>query len=446
MRLSTRSRYSVRALVDIICNGGENEPVPLSRIAVRQDVSEKYLEQLFIVLRKGGIVRSARGVKGGYVLMKSPKRIYLGDILRLMEADIQPVTCEGCNRIDDCMCTFCWQGFGKVIMDYVDSISLKDICEGKRFLARKKLLNAASMETGELIAEIGRLKKRRNAVLLVHNYQRPEIQQIADHLGDSLDLSRRAARVKEKVIVFCGVKFMAESAKVLSPRKTVLLPRMDAGCPMADMITRDELREMKEEYPKAKVVCYVNTSADVKAECDICCTSANAVKVIEHLKAKQVLFVPDRNLAHYVSRFTATEIIPWHGYCYVHEFILLEDIKEQKRLHPNARIMVHPETKPEVVDFADHVLSTNGMVKMAKRSKGTEFIVGTEEGLVTRLRRENPRKKFYLPRRHPVCSNMKKTTLSDVYTSLKEMQYAIEIEEKVIARAKRALERMVAIT
>jgi quinolinate synthase len=282
-------------------------------------------------------------------------------------------------------------------------------------------------------------------VLLVHNYQRPEVQQIADYIGDSLDLSRRAARVKEKVIVFCGVKFMAESAKVLSPKKIVLLPRMDAGCPMADMITTEELREMKKEFPKAKVVCYVNTSAAVKAECDICCTSANAVKVIEQLKAKQVIFVPDRNLAHYVSRFTPTEIIPWHGYCYVHEFILLEDIKEQKRLHPKAVVMVHPETKPEVVDFADHVLSTNGMVKMAKKSKAKEFIVGTEEGLVTRLERENPGKKFFLPRRRPICSNMKRTRLSDVYFSLKEMRFAIEIEQEIIKKAQRALEKMVAI-
>jgi quinolinate synthase len=443
MRLSTRSRYSVRALVDIICNGGESEPVPLSRIAIRQDVSEKYLEQLFIILRKGGIVKSARGVKGGYRLTRAPEEIFLGDILRLMELDMQPVTCDECDKLGSCVCTYCWQGFGQVIMEYVDSISLKDICEGKLSMP---LSEATSMpvKKKDIIAEIEKLKEIRNAALFVHNYQRPEIQEIADYIGDSLDLSRRAAALKKETIVFSGVQFMAESAKVLSPGKTVLLPRMDAGCPMADMITAEELREMKKLYPRAKVVCYVNTSVEVKAESDICCTSANAVKVIKHLGAKQVIFVPDRNLAHYVGRFTAAEIIPWHGYCYVHEFISLDDIKEQKRLHPKALVLVHPETKPEVVDFADHVLSTNGMVKMAKKSKEREFIIGTEEGLVARLRRENPGKRFYLPRKAPICSNMKKTTLVDVYRSLKEMKHAIEIEDTVLKRARKALDRMLA--
>ncbi len=446
MRLSTRSRYSVRALVDIICNGGESEAVPLSRIAIRQDVSEKYLEQLFIILRKGGIVKSLRGVKGGYILTRSSKKIFLGDIIRLMELDIQPVTCDECDKIDSCMCTDCWQGFGQVIMDYVDSISLKDICEGKLSLPESHASGSEPSRKEDLIREIEQLKKSRNAVLFVHNYQRPEIQEIADYIGDSLDLSRRAATLKKDVIVFSGVKFMAESAKVLSPQKTVLLPRLDAGCPMADMITAAELREMKKEYPVAKVVCYVNTSVEVKAESDICCTSANAVKVINHLAAKQVIFVPDRNLAHYVSRFTTAEIIPWHGYCYVHEFIALEDIKEQKRKHPEAHVLVHPETRPEVVDFAEHVLSTNGMVKMAKKSEAKEFIIATEEGLVARLRRENPTKKFYIPRRKPICSNMKKTQLIDIYRSLREMKHAIEIEEEVIKKAQHALEKMVAVT
>ncbi len=445
MRLSTRSRYSVRALVDIICNGGENEPIPLSRIAVRQDVSEKYLEQLFIILRKGGIVKSARGVKGGYILTKSPRKIFLGDILRLMELDIQPVSCDECDKVDTCQCTYCWQGFGQVIMRYVDSISLKDICEGKISLPAIESGGAMPTKAKDIIAEINELKKRRKAVLFAHNYQRAEIQEIADYVGDSLDLSRRATKLKKDIIVFSGVKFMAESAKVLSPQKRVLLPRMDAGCPMADMITAEELREMKREYPKAKVVCYVNTSVEVKAESDVCCTSANAVKMVNHLAAKQIIFVPDRNLAHYVSRFTAAQIIPWHGYCYVHEFIRLEDIKEQKRMHPKALVLVHPETKPEVVDFADHVLSTNGMVKMAKRSKMNEFIIGTEEGLVARLRRENPGRKFYLPRKPPLCSNMKKTTLIDIYKSLKEMQYDIEISEEVLKKARKALDRMVAV-
>jgi quinolinate synthase len=442
MRLSTRSRYSVRALIDIICNGGEKEPVSLRRIAFRQGVSEKYLEQLFIILRKAGIVKASRGVKGGYRLTRPSEEIYLGEILRFTERDIEPVTCSECERDDVCSCKYCWDYFGEVIENYVDSVTLKDICLGRIGMG-KSTYSTQYERSDELVREIERMKKRKNAVLLVHNYQRAEIQQIADYIGDSLDLSRRAMRLKEKVIVFCGVKFMAESAKVLSPKKTVLLPRLDAGCPMADMITVDELKEMKKEYPKAKVVCYVNTSADVKAESDICCTSANAVEVVESLKVKQVIFIPDKNLADYVDRQTKKKIIPWYGYCYVHEYIKLDDIKNQKRLHPKAKVMVHPETSPEVVKYSDYVLGTNGMVNLAKKSRYKEFIVGTEEGLVTRLQRENPQKKFYLPSKKPICSNMKKTHLKDVYLALKDMRYKIEIDEKVLKKAQKALRKMI---
>ncbi|MCK4234965.1 quinolinate synthase NadA [candidate division WOR-3 bacterium] len=444
MRLSTRSRYSIRALLDILANGGVRKPVSLRKVAERQNVSEKYLEQLFILLKKAGIVKAERGVKGGYTLGKEPEKIYVGDILRLTELDVTPVPCIGCNRIERCICKVYWDDLGEIIMGFVDSVSLEDINQRSITMGEKRR-TGRDFSTVELKNEINRLKSERDAVLLVHNYQRPEIQEIADYLGDSLDLSRIASRLPQKIIVFCGVKFMAESAKVLSPEKTVLIPRFDAGCPMADMITTDELREMKKEYPNAKVVCYVNTSAEVKANCDICCTSANAVNVVESLKAKKILFIPDKNLADYVDRQTKKEVIPFHGYCYVHEFIEKWDIEEQKRLHPDARVMVHPETKPQVVKIADYVLGTNGMVNLAKKSKIKEFIVGTEEGLVARLKRENPQKKFYLPSRKPICSNMKRTHLEDVYYSLRDMKYRIEIDQKIIKKAQKALKKMIAI-
>jgi len=444
MRLSTRSRYSMRALFDILINSKEGVPVPLSRIADRQEVSEKYLEQIFIILKKAGIVKSARGVKGGYLLAKRPIDIHMGDVLRLTETDVEPVKCSECNRVDKCICKFYWSHLGEIIQNFIDSITLEDVRQ-MSITMEEEQLKSKDFSNLELVEEIKRLKRERNAVILVLNYQRPEIQQIADYLGDSLDLSRIATEISQNVIVFCGVKFMAESAKILSPEKTVLLPRFDAGCPMADMITVDELLEMKKGYPGVPVVCYVNTYAQIKAESDICCTSANAVKVVESLKGNRVLFVPDRNLADYVSRNTGKEIIPWLGYCYVHEFITVDDIKEQKRLHPDAEIMVHPETKPEVVDIADYVLGTGGMVKLAKESKAKEFIVGTEEGLVYRLKRENPDKSFYLPRRKPICSNMKKTYLIDVYLSLRDMKHKIVLDEGIIKKAGKALRNMIKI-
>ena len=297
-----------------------------------------------------------------------------------------------------------------------------------------------------IIDEIKRLKKEKDAVILVHNYQRPEIQDIADYIGDSLDLSKRAASIDCEIIVFCGVRFMAESAKILSPDKTVLLPRLDAGCPMADMVTVAELKELKSQYPDATVVSYVNTNADVKAESDVCCTSANAVKVIQNIKANKIIFTPDRNLANWVQRFTNKEIIPWNGYCYVHEGMEPDVVKLAKDLHRDAKLIVHPECRKEVVDLADEVLSTSGMVKFAKESDTNKIIIGTEEGIIYRLKKENPDKTFYTAGPPRMCRNMKLTTLKDVLFALREDKYKIEIPEPIIQKAKIALDRMLEYT
>lgn len=293
------------------------------------------------------------------------------------------------------------------------------------------------------IAEkITKLKKEKNAIVLVHNYQRSEIQNIADSLGDSLGLAREAAKTDARIIVFCGVRFMAETAKILSPEKTVIIPRKDAGCPMADMITAEDLRILKGKYPGAKVVSYVNTNADVKAESDICCTSANAIKVVRNIKAEKIIFTPDKNLAAYCQRFTDKEIIPWNGYCYVHERIREEEVRLAKEKFPDALLLVHPECNPSVIDLADEVLSTSGMLSFAKKSDKKRFLIGTEEGLIYRLKKENPGKEFYAAGTAKMCRNMKLTTLNDVYFSLKEERYTIELPEGIIESAQKALEAM----
>ncbi len=298
------------------------------------------------------------------------------------------------------------------------------------------------MNNNELIREITRLRKEKDAVILAHNYQRGEIQDIADFVGDSLGLSKEAAKLSCKIIVFCGVDFMAETAKILSPEKIVLLPRKEASCPMAGMITREKLLELKAKYPEAKVVSYVNTTAEVKAESDVCCTSSNALKVVQNIDAKKIIFVPDRNLASYVSRFTDKEIIPYDGYCYVHEKFRAEDIKTAKRIYPEAKVFVHPECRPEVIDLADEVASTGGMVKLAQLSKAKRFIIGTEEGLIYRLKKENPEKEFFSAGPARICINMKLITLEDVYLSLKEERYKVEIEDVIRIRAKKAINEM----
>jgi quinolinate synthase len=296
----------------------------------------------------------------------------------------------------------------------------------------------------DIVDKINKLRKEKNAVILVHNYQRPEVQDIADFTGDSLGLSIQASKTKADVIVFCGVYFMAETAKILSPQKTVLIPDKEAGCPMADMITASQLRGLKAQYPQAKVLCYVNTPAEVKAECDICCTSANAIKVVEKAfkPQEQIIFAPDKYLAHYVSTQTKREFIPWQGYCPTHIKITTEDILKQKQLHPAALILVHPECTVEVVKLADAVLSTEGIIKYARGSPAKEFIIGTEVGIIHRLKKENPDKLFYPISENAICPNMKKITLEKVLWSLEDMQHRIELPAEIISRAQKSIQRM----
>ena len=297
----------------------------------------------------------------------------------------------------------------------------------------------------ELAEKILKLKEKRSAVILVHNYQLGEVQDIADFLGDSLDLSQRAASTDADVIVFCGVHFMAETASILSPDKTVLLPDMHSGCPMADMITAPELRARKKEHPKATVVCYINSSAAVKAESDVCCTSANAVGVIESLDTDEILFVPDQYLGRYVSTRTGKKMILWPGFCPTHARIRPEHITQLRQEYPEAKVVVHPECKPEVIVLADEVLSTSGMIKFARREDVQQVIVGTEVGIIYRLRKENPGKKFIPVSEQALCPNMKLITLEKVLRSLEEMAPEVKVPEKIRLKAKKAVDRMLAV-
>ena len=297
----------------------------------------------------------------------------------------------------------------------------------------------------ELIDEIHRLAAERDALILAHNYQRDEIQALADICGDSLALSQEAARTDRQVIVFCGVHFMAESAAILAPAKTVLLPRADAGCPMADMITADGVRLMRDRHPGAPVVTYVNSSAEVKAESDICCTSANAVRVVNSLVEDEVILTPDRNLGMYIARHTNKRCHLWDGYCPTHERLTVEDVRAVQADFPDAVFMAHPECPPEVLDLADHICSTSGMYSYARQSPARRFIVGTEAGILYRLRLENPEKEFILPTTRLICPNMKLTSLEDVHRALLTMSPRITVPADIAARARQALDRMLAV-
>ncbi len=290
-----------------------------------------------------------------------------------------------------------------------------------------------------------KLKEERNAVILVHNYQLGEIQDIADFIGDSLGLSQNAAKTEAEVIVFCGVHFMAETAAILCPDMTVLLPDIHAGCPMANMINAEQLRQKKKELPNASVVCYINSTAEVKAESDICCTSANAVKVVESVDNDEILFVPDQYLGHYVSTKTNKKVHLWPGYCPTHARIRDQDIIRLKQEYPQAKVVIHPECRPEVIALADEVFSTGGMVRYAQSEDVSEMIVGTELGIIHRLRKENPGKKFISVSEQAVCPNMKLITLEKVLWSLEEMAPEVRVPEAIRLKAKAAVEKMLAI-
>ena len=293
--------------------------------------------------------------------------------------------------------------------------------------------------------EIEALKKERQAIILAHNYQRPEVQDIADYTGDSLELSRIAARTDAKVIVFCGVQFMAETAAILSPDKIVLLPVKEAGCPLADMATPEQLRESREEHPDAAIVSYVNTTAAVKAESDICCTSANAVKVVNSVENEEVIFVPDKNLGRHAARNSDKNIILWEGWCPTHVSLYADDVLKCRQEHPEASFMAHPECFPEVLDLADEVASTAGMLAYASESEANQFIIGTEMGLIHRLRKENPGKKFHSPTEYLVCPTMKMTSLEKVLLALDRMEHVITIPEEIRVNACKALDAMLAV-
>lgn len=297
----------------------------------------------------------------------------------------------------------------------------------------------------DLIGSILKLKEQRQAVILAHNYQRGEIQDIADFVGDSLELSQIAAKTDAGVIVFCGVHFMAETAYILSPDKVVLLPDVNAGCPMADMITAEKLLERKRELPNASVVCYVNSSAEVKAESDICCTSANAVRVIESLAVAEILFVPDQYLGHYISTQTDKKMHLWPGYCPTHMKILPEDIIGLKQRYPMAKTVVHPECRPDVIAVADEALSTGGMIRYARRDDVSQMIVGTEIGIIHRLKKENPGKEFIPASRRAVCPNMRLITLEKVLWSLEEMAPEVKVPEETRLKAKEAVDKMLEV-
>ena len=297
----------------------------------------------------------------------------------------------------------------------------------------------------ELIGKILGLKKKRNAVILAHNYQLGEIQDIADFVGDSLELSQKAAKTNVAVIVFCGVHFMAETASMLCPDKIVLLPDINAGCPMANMVTAEKLRKKKKEVPAAAVVCYINSTAEVKADSDICCTSANAVKVVESLNAQEILFVPDQYLGHYVSTKTSKKMLLWPGFCPTHVRIQPEHIIRLREEYPQAKVVVHPECRPEVIALADEVLSTGGMCRYARRSEVKEMIVGTEIGIIHRLKKENPDKKFIPVSEQAICPNMKLITLEKVLWSLEEMKPEVKVPEDIRLKAKTAVDKMLKI-
>lgn len=302
------------------------------------------------------------------------------------------------------------------------------------------------MNKEQLKNNIQKLKHERNAVIVAHNYQIEEVQDIADIVGDSYFLSKFCAENDFSTIVFCGVHFMAESAKILSPNKTVLLPEIQAGCPMANMVTGDQIKKMKVKHPNAVSICYVNTTAETKAECDICCTSSNAVKIVKSLEEKDILFFPDKNLGNYISKQVPEKnIILWDGYCNSHNRIELSELHKAKELCPNAIVTIHPESRPELVAEGDFVGSTSQIIDFCKKSDAKEFIIGTEMGILHKLKQDNPNKIFHLISPRLICPNMKLTTLESIYRALDENRFNIEVKENIRIKAEKSLKRMIEI-
>ncbi len=301
------------------------------------------------------------------------------------------------------------------------------------------------MDKKDIIKKIEELRIKNNAIILAHNYQIPEVQDIADFVGDSLDLSIKATKTKSDYVIFCGVDFMAESAKILNPKKKVIHPDIKAKCPMAAMVDAESLNYLKKDHPNAKVVSYINTTSSVKAVSDICCTSANGAKVVKSLRVKDVIFVPDRNLGLYIQRSIKDKnMVLWPGICPIHHNIKKEEILELKEKHPKAEVLVHPECQPEVIDIADYVFSTNGMVDYARESDVEEFIIGTEKDLCYRLKKENPGKTFY-PLKSAVCPNMKKITLEKILNSLKTLEPKVKLPDEIMKKAGLPLQRMMEV-
>lgn len=306
-------------------------------------------------------------------------------------------------------------------------------------------LQKKEQRNAELRERLFQLKKERNAIILAHFYQRPEIQEVADFIGDSFGLAQKAKETEADVILFCGVHFMGESAKILNPNKTVIIPDERAGCPMADMVNVEGLRKVKAQHPNAKVVAYINTSADVKAETHICCTSSNAQRVIESVDSDEIIWVPDKNLGHYVSQFTNKKMIIWEGYCNTHDQLSVQDIILMKAEHPEALVVVHPECRPEIVALADYVGSTTGILKFCKESNQKEFIIGTEDGTRYMLEKESPTKQFHFASKYLVCPNMKVNTLKKCVEALETLKPQIYVPEHVANAARASLERMLEV-
>ena len=294
--------------------------------------------------------------------------------------------------------------------------------------------------------KIAKLKKELQAIIVAHNYQRPEVQDVADFTGDSLELARKCVGIEAEVIVFCGVRFMAETAAILNPASTVLLPHTDAGCPLADTIGIESLKQWKDRYPEAAVVAYVNTTATIKAESDICCTSANGVEAVNMVPNGEILFVPDRNLGHYVSTKVSKRVILYPGFCYVHDSVTAEQVILARQHYPQAKVLVHPECRPEVISLADAALSTSQMLRYTRESNHKLFLIGTEKGMLYPLRKQNPEKEFHSMVNNFICTDMKKTTLETIVKVMQTMGNVVTVPEEIGVKAKQAIDKMLAIS